>query len=609
MKRYFQVAILNQAIEPLTYSFTGDLDKHFLVQVSLRGKKTLGVVVQECDKPSFKCLEILFVCTGFYSSFQMQMSQFISKYYVSYLGNSLGLFMPFLSPSDKKEPISLDLNLSLSKTQEKAYEFLQQNQISLLFGDTASGKTEIYIKLIAQTLQNAKTAIFLMPEIALTPQMQKRLQEHFGDLLCVWHSKLSAKIKEKALFDIDSQRVKIVVGARSALFLPLKNLGLIIVDEEHDESFKSSKSPMYNARDLSVYFAHKSGIKAVLGSATPSMTSYKKFTSFRLRGQYFTAKKDFIFLDKQELDFEILELLKQNKKNKKQSIVFVPTRANYKTLICKDCQSKILCPFCNVSLSLHSKTNSLRCHYCGYVQRIVKECPNCQSDMLEGKRIGTAEITNLLTKNGINAQQFDSDTVSTQRALTKKLKDFKDQKIDALVGTQMLSKSHNYFNVSLAVIVGIDYILEGSDYKSEEKALSLLLQIAGRAGRNADAKIIVLSKNAKFFERYTNDYEDFLKDFYPKRANLYPPFKKLARLLFENQNPNIAMQNMQKALNLLKQTKVEIVGSGECQISKINNKFRFFILIRHELSSQIELALRQVKHLDLSIDVDPTNFL
>jgi len=610
MKKYYRVAILKRALNPLVYSFDAQITPYSLVQVLLNGKKSVGVVIEKCEKPNFKCLDILFVSEAYFTKEYFLFAKFISQYYVEFLGKSLALFEPFYSKKPTKK-ISIKTKNKLSPLQEKALEFVEQNQISLLFADTGSGKTEIYIKAIEKTLNVGKTALFLMPEISLTPQMTLRLKEHFGSYLDVWHSKLTKKQKEKTLNEIANGKIRLILGARSALFLPLHDLGLIVVDEEHDDSYKSDTSPRYNARDLSIYLAKILNARVILGSATPSVTSYKKFPFFRIKEQFFTTQKNFIFKPSTKiLDEETIQLIKKNLEKNHQAIVFVPTRANYKTLICKDCKTKVLCPFCSVSLSLHFKKNLLKCHYCGFSSAIFRNCEACGSSLFEAKRIGTAEVAKILKEKlpDFKIEQFDKDEVNTKTKLEKKLKNFSDGKIDLLVGTQMLSKGHNYHNINLAVITGIDYILNSCDYKAEERAMALMLQIAGRAGRKQNAQIIVLSDNAEFFSKYLTNFELFLEENAATRKELYPPFKKLARIVIEEKTEETARKKYEKTLKILGAKQSLIAGSGECASYKLKNKFRYFVLLRGTSSKELSLVLHKISSLNVIIDVDPVYF-
>ena len=428
----------------------------------------------------------------------------------------------------------------------------------------------------------------------------------------MWHSKLTPLATKKALAKIYAGEVKIVAGARSALFLPIQNLGLIVVDEEHDESYKSSSRPRYNARDLAIYMGKLYNLHVVLGSATPSLNSYVKFPHFRLKGGHFTAKKSFMYEKSAEsLSPVIIENLKDTLEKKEQSIVFLPTRANFKYLLCQDCGHTIKCAFCSVGMSVHQHSRALKCHYCNFTQAIPQVCPECKSPNLTSSRLGTAEAVNNLKEilPQARVEQFDRDVITTANKLKKALKRFNDNEIDILVGTQMLSKGHDYHGVTLAVVLGMDNMLNMSDYRAREKALSSLIQVAGRSGRAKDAKVIVQTFNEDFFANYINKYEDFLEEEKFFRQELYPPYKKLCRILFAHKNGAKAQQEMRiMQERLLTCKNVEIVGAKKCAIEKVANKYRFEILLRADKSTDIIKAIK-VSKVDLAeIDMDPIEF-
>jgi primosomal protein N' (replication factor Y) len=468
------------------------------------------------------------------------------------------------------------------------------------------------MKYFEEILEKNKRAIFLLPEISLTPQMEIRLKNHFGKKVVLWHSKLTPKKKKEALATIQSGDAHIVAGPRSALFLPIKDLGIIVVDEEHDESYKSSSRPRYNARDIAIYMGKLYDINVVLGSATPSLNSYYKFPSIRLKGGFFKSNKTFIYEESFEsLSPLILQKIKQTYEKKEQSIVFIPTRANYKYLICSECGHNFDCVFCSVGMSVHQESNALKCHYCNYTQAIPKKCPQCDSKNLTSSRLGTAEAIKQINENlpHIKTQQFDKDTITTASKLKKALKSFNNNETDILVGTQMLSKGHDYHSVTLAVVLGMDNMLHMSDYRAREKTLSLLIQISGRSGRKKDSTVLVQSFNKEFFNRYINKYEDFLNEELEFRKNLYPPFKKLCRILFAHKNASKAseqMQLMREKLSIFND--IEIVGFGECGIKKVANKFRYEILLRSDKTTSLLKAISYAKVALAEVDMDPIEF-
>ncbi|MBN2783058.1 MAG: primosomal protein N' [Campylobacterales bacterium] len=611
---FFKIVIIGSPLGEFTYNFNKDLKNGTKVIVEFHNRSTFGLVLSECDKPTFKTNPIIEPLDEYYSEKQLELAKFISSYYVCSIGDAISIMTPF-----KKEMLQKDQNttetlpkINLSQKQNQSYQFLKEHPVSLLFGDTGSGKTEIYMRYFQEMIENEKRSIFLMPEISLTPQMEIRLKEHFGDKVVIWHSKLTTKKRRESLKSIQNSDAYVVAGPRSTLFLPIKDLGLIVVDEEHDDSYKSSSRPRYNARDIAIYMGKLYNINVVLGSATPSLNSYIKFPHVRLKGSFFKSKKEYIYERSAEsLSPMILDNLKKTFKEKEQSIVFIPTRANFKYLICGDCGHTFECIFCSVGMSLHHNINALKCHYCNYTQAILQVCPNCHSHHLTSSRLGTAEaVKNIKDElSDASVEQFDRDVITTSAKLKKTLKRFNDKEIDVLVGTQMLSKGHDYHDVTLAIVLGMDNILNMSDFRAREKALSTFIQVAGRSGRKKDAKVLVQTFNEEFFEHYIYDYEKFLKDEIEFRKELYPPFKKLCRVLFSDKNGLKAkdeMQNMRQSLSNFPD--IEIVGFGECAIKKVTNKYRFEILIRSDKTTSILKAIKSSKTKKAEIDMDPLDF-
>ena len=609
---FYNVSLLSSPLEPLTYQSEEDIKIGTLVEVSLqrRAKLQKAVIIKKVDKPSFKCVTIKEISDLYYDDKMLKIASFISQYYVCSLGEALSVYTPFYEVEKDTTKQEINYSIELSVNQQKAYQFTQDNNVSLLFANTGSGKTEIYITAIQNILKQNKQALLLLPEISLSPQMEQRLTKVFGDQIAIWHSKIQKKTKATIIDNLLSGKVKIIAGARSALFLPYENLGLIIVDEEHDDSYKSAQKPRLHVKDLSIYIGKKYDIQVILGSATPSLSTFHKVPYFRLKETFFQSEKKISFLNSNlELNDTIINKIKETINNNNQVIVFLPTRANFKYQICKDCGEAVECPFCSVSLSLHKNQNALQCHYCNYTQSIPKKCPSCKVGTIESFRLGTAEVyeqlQTILPEQII--EKFDRDSIKTNTALKKTLKQFNDNKIDVLVGTQMLSKGHDYHNVTLAVVLGIDSILNMTSYKVREKALSLLIQIAGRSGRKGFGEVLIQTKNEDFFHNYleVSDYEDFLKDELKSRVDLYPPYLRIARIIFSHKNAFIAKKELDEYVNQLKDHKeIDVIGFGECSVFKISNSYRYELLLRSNNITKLLGILHSIKTPISSIDMD-----
>ena len=610
---YYRVSLLSSAAPELTYASTIAIDLFTVVTVGLKSSIKEALVLEEVDKPTFETQEIFEITDRYYKSNQIDVAKFISQYYFSSFSEAISLFMPF---SNKKENIvSLNdemLQPSLSKDQQRALLEIKKEDVSLLFGVTGSGKTEVFISLMYEMLQQSKQCIFLMPEISLTPQMEKRLKRFFGNRVAMWHSKLTKKKKSDILKAIKSGEVKIVAGARSALFVPLHSLGLIVVDEEHDDSYKAMTRPRYHARDVAILLGKKVGAKVLLASATPSVSSYKKYSVVKLDKPFVKTKKSFSFIGGDSVNQEIVNSLRQNFDDNSQSLMFVPTRGNFKYLYCENCGKTHLCPYCSVGMALHRQNRLLKCHYCNFTETIQECCSHCGHSPLKSERIGTVEVKEIVENSidGMVVEQFDKDSITTQKKLKDALKRFESKESHLLLGTQMLSKGHDYADITLSVIMGLDYILGLADYRARERAMSLFMQISGRSGRAHEAKVLVQTLEADFFKSYLNDYESFLKDELDfLEVAQYPPFCSLARVLIASKNEVKASKTTLDTVTKLKEFKnIEIVGHGKAPVEKIANKFRFNILLKSQSRVELLKALHRVDCRDVEIDFDPVEF-
>jgi len=620
---YYEIHLLKSSAPALTYHSCQLLALGSVVSVSLQSKVKDGVVVRKVQNPAFETAEIIAVSDKRYSDKQIEVAKFISEYYFSSLAEAISLFIPFKTVgSTEFEPTQSDENKveegvnsplpKLSAIQQKAYSQLLEKNRALLFGVTGSGKTEIFISLMAKMLQKGKTSIFLLPEISLTPQMEKRLKSYFGERVAMWHSKLTKKKKASILQGIYSGEVHIVAGARSALFVPLQNLGLIVVDEEHDDSYKAMTRPRYHARDVALLIGDRLKAKVVLASATPSVPSYYKYDVVKLEKPFIEAKKQYEFITGERLNDFVLRALFHHYQAKEQALLFLPTRGNFKYLYCESCGKTHLCPYCSVGMTLHRKYRHLKCHYCNFTEAIVDTCTQCGHMPLKSERMGTVEAIEVIQNaiEGIKIEQFDKESITTPTKLKQALKRFETKQSDLLLGTQMLSKGHDYANITLCVIMGLDYILGLSDYRARERAISLLFQIAGRSGRAKEAQVIVQTGDADFFRHYLADYELFIKDeLHFLEMACYPPFVTLARILIAHKDERKAGKiTLDTVTKLQSFEEVEIVGHGKAPIEKIANKYRFHILLRSQTRTALLKALHSVKNREIEIDMDPVEF-
>ena len=610
---YYELALLKSPLNNLTFQSEEKIILGKKVLIKLKQRKNLdeAVVIKEVEKPTFKCSDIVEITNEYFDEKMQQIASFVSQYYVCSLGEALSVYIPFdknINPIFNEE--KFDSKIILSAQQEKAKEFLKDKKQALLFADTGAGKTEVYIKIIEEHLNANKQAILLMPEISLTPQMQKRLEKVFGKSIAIWHSKITKKKKEEILKGLQEGSIRLIAGARSALFLPYSNLGVIVVDEEHDDSYKSDSKPRFHTKDLSIYMAKKFDLQLVLGSATVSSSSFFKIPFFRLDETYHQTKKYYSFEDSEaKLSLKVIDKITKTIDSGNQVIVFLPTRANFKYQICTTCGKSVECPYCSVSMSLHKNDLALKCHYCGYTQQIPETCPSCHNGIIKNLRVGTAQIEEELKEIFPTKiiKRFDRDQIKTNNQLKTILNEFNKGEIDILVGTQMLSKGHDYHNVRLAVVLGIDSILNMNSYKAREKALSLLIQISGRSGRKGEGEVIIQTKNEGFFNHYLNEsnYKEFLESELEFRQELYPPFLKMAKVTFSHANGIKIKDEMDYFVKLLKDNKnIEVVGFGQSPIFKMANKYRYEILLRSSNIKALLNALHSIQSPNASIDMD-----
>jgi len=593
--KYYECAIIGTS-QIFTYQSDLDLNDFDIVLLQLKNQKKQAIILKEVSQPTYRCKNIIDKIYSLKEN-EKEFLKFISTYYFTSIGEVVSIFN--FQENEILEKIFIKSKINLSNLQHEALQFINQNQISILFGDTGSGKTEIYIKKIEEVINQNKTVIFLLPEIAITSQMEIRLKKHFGNFIEIWHSKITKPKKQKILDNIKFGKTRILVGARSALFLTMPNLGLIIVDEFHDDSYKSQSLPMYNAKDLAIYKAKLYNIPIVLGSATPLVSDIYKHKYFRLRGNFYNSKNRFSFIKTFDDSFE---KVKQVLDNNGQVIIFIPTRANFKYMICDSCGKAVKCPYCDVAMSIHSQKRIIKCHYCNYATKIPNTC-ECGNDSFINDRVGSSEIVEILQQTFLdkNIQKFDRDIITSKTRLDKVLKDFNNKKIDILVGTQMLSKGHDY-DVDLAIILDIDFVLNMPDFKARERALSLAIQVAGRAGRRKDGEVVIQTLQEDFFKL---SYDDFIKEEIEFRKDLnYPPFSRLAKLEFSDKNQTKAYEEMIKVKNCL-DGNIDILGFGESPINKISNKYRYQILIKGKKFHNI---LWKCKTNKTKIDMDCINF-
>ena len=500
--------------------------------------------------------------------------------------------------------------INLTDSQLKAVESVLSTDktTTLLFGVTGSGKTEVYLNLIEKTLNEGKSAIMLVPEIALTPQMLKQLRARFGFSAAILHSGLSAGERFDEWWRIRNGEAKVVIGARSAVFAPVDNVGIIIIDEEHDGSYTSETVPRYETIDVAKSRAKFYGAKLVLGSATPSVESFLKAQS----GEYNLVElperinkkplPEVEFVDmrgeiKHGNNSNFSSLLKEELKeclnNGNQAMIFLNQRGYSKIVVCSECGHVQKCPSCDVSLTYHKEDDSLLCHYCGAKFKMIDACTECGSKYIRYGGMGTERVVIELNKLFPSARilRMDRDTTQTKEGHFSILSAFSEGKADILVGTQMIAKGHDFPNVSLVGILDADQSLHFSDYRSAERTFELITQVAGRSGR-ADVKGKVVLQtyspdNPVLRQAIKYDYLSFFKnEISIRKATAFPPFADIIRILFSSESEEKAVETVKAAykdLSVIRdenKDKFRFFGAMKSPIKRLQNKFRYQILMR-----------------------------
>ncbi len=515
----------------------------------------------------------------------------------------------------------------------------------LLHGVTGSGKTEVYIRAMKHTLETGRSALMLVPEIALTPVFSRRLRSVFGSEVAILHSNLSQGERFDEWRRIRRGDARIAIGTRSAVFAPLENLGLVIVDEEHDPSYRQHESPFYNARDVAVMRAHMIGAVAVLGSATPAMESFYnaqtgKYEYLRLperiggRGLATAELIDMRDVFKQfgkdvPLSPQLLDAIIETHERGEQVIVLLNRRGFSQFVLCRSCGETMKCKNCDITLTFHRADNRLLCHYCNYRESVPKVCPHCESEYLYFVGEGTENIAEALKKRfpQMRIARVDRDTMSTKGEIDEVLLRFSRGELDMLVGTQMIAKGHDFPNVTLVGVISVDIGLGLPDLRSAERTFQLITQVAGRAGRGKKAGRVLIQTYypdhyALWFAKEQN-YEGFYaaEVKYRQRLN-YPPFFVLASIMIKHRDRSYGakMANLlRRSLDSANQAKnVRILGPAPASISRLKNEYRLQIILkginRRALRETIDMALADAEHhgcdlKTISVEIDPVNLM
>lgn len=566
-------------------------------------------------------------------------------------------FLELVETKIERNPLKskkVDNTQNLKLTDEQQYSFnkveeaIDNNKYEqfLLYGITGSGKTEVYLQLIDKVIKEDKSAIVLVPEISLTPQMLDRFISRFGkEKIAVLHSKLSIGERHDEWERIKENKAKIVIGARSAIFAPVKDLGIIIIDEEHDSSYKSEASPKYNVKEVAKKIAKEEKIPLLLGSATPDLITFynakyeKKIILLELtkrannsnlpKVEIVDLKHELANGNRSMLSRNLYEAIEKNLKDKLQTILFLNRRGYSTFIMCRNCGYTVKCKNCNISMTYHSYENKLKCHYCGYEEKLIKTCPECGSDKIRYFGTGTQKLEQEIHKQFPNAKtiRMDIDTVTKKNSHEEILNKFKNDDIDILIGTQMVVKGHHFPKVTLVGVIAADSSLNIDDYRATERTFQILTQVAGRAGReNLPGKVIIQSYNPDNFsiqDAQKQNYEKFYETEIALRKQLkYPPFCDIIVIGFtgtiKKEIEKVSNFTYELAINKLNKDEFKIFKPMPSPIDKIQNKFRWRIIIKGNMNEKTNETLNEIlkkiydkdyKNTRISIDVNPNNMV
>lgn len=656
----WKVAVDAPLYQLLTYASSLPLQIGSAVRVPLGKRTTTGVVVGTESKvdPQMTIKDVLGIHEEWptLSPQHVAWALWIAQYYHHPPGEVFSLFFPPLPKKGRSVPQELfsqelkEKHLQLNDEQLKVVQDIEQQvgfSAHLLWGVTGSGKTEVYMELIKKSLDLNKSAMFLVPEIALTPQLVTRFRQRLGDNIAVLHSDLTDRERTNQWWSLMEGKKRVLIGARSALFCPLPDLGIIVVDEEHEASYKQDETLRYNARDAAVMRAYEEKIPIVLGSATPSLESWrnvqiKKYHLHQMKQRASALQMpriDIVDLhsiktDEQRESFlpfwlstPLYTALDANYKQGFQSALFLNRRGIAQTVLCNGCGFIYKCPNCEISLTLHGKSH-LVCHYCDYSQQMQKICPDCRESEIKPLGLGTEQIQEDLKKLFPLAHvlRVDRDEIDSRQRLENFIEQMESGDVHFLVGTQMIAKGLDFERLTLVGIVLADIAFNIPDFRASERSYQLLTQVSGRAGRHREGQVIIQTyrpdhPSLHFAKNY--DTNGFLnQELLEREALFYPPAYRLACLKVSGLKERESQQQTEHLASYVRdyvqahQLQVKILGPAPAPLYRLRNRYRHQILLKSSVLSHLQAVLQFVsssqqnfKQLKVQIDVDPYNLM
>lgn len=533
--------------------------------------------------------------------------------------------------------VKKDLTTDQLRIFNRVVDSFNKNEVFLLYGITGSGKTEVYIKLIEEVLSRGQTGIVLVPEISLTHQIAKRFYESFGSNVAILHSSLSLGEKYDEYLKIYRGDVRVVVGTRSAVFAPLKNLGIIIIDEEDSSSYKQDNNPRYHARDIAIFRGKYLNIPVILGSATPSLDTKARadknvYTLLTLNKRVNDAVLPNITVVDMEEEMKkrrmifsyVLKRKIEEKINMGEQVILLLNRRGFSTFItCSNCGFTYKCPSCDITLTYHKSTNNLICHYCGYQKKCEEKCPKCQENALNYYGLGTEKLEEKIKTEFLNAKvvRMDQDTTKGKGSHEKIIEDFKNEKYNILLGTQMISKGLDFPKVTLVGVINADTSLNIPNFKASENTFALLHQVAGRSGRSKyKGEVVIQTFNP---DNYVikcvkeNSYDRFyLEEMNFRKKLKYPPYYYLVGIKVIGSNYDKTLENSKKAKDYLSNNLKDaiVLGPTTASVFKFNNEYRMQIIIKYKYCDNLKIVLKELdnififnKDARIEIDFNPIN--
>ena len=644
---YYNIGIIRKNISN-KYLYKSDikLDIGQLVVIDFNKKKIIGIVLEILENINYSgnIKEIGDILPYSIPKEYVKFIELFANYNIVPLGTALQLIIPFLIDNINKIPRKINsikpkeikeviLNIEQQKAVDNIWNNIDKFNTTLLHGVTGSGKTEVFLEIVKRLVSNGSQILILVPEIALSNALAQSISSRCNMEVFIWHNSINTTTKAYIWRKALNNEPILVVGARSALFIPFSNLKFIVVDEEHELTFKQVNNPIYQARDMAVYLAYCLNIPIVLSSATPSIESYKN----AIEGKYNYLKLTSRFHENAKLPSIIInnmngtshnEIFSQDTINeinnylklKQQVLIFVNRRGYAPKRFCSKCGWKALCPACDSLLCYHSIENKLICHRCGHETRSITKCPKCYNQYLLNIGVGIekvyAECRKLFPQYRII--MCSSDNMNTPNKIENIISKISNHEVDIILGTQILAKGHNFNSLNLVVITNIDYMLYSEDFRALEHTFQLLNQVSGRAGRigNIESKVIIQSYNPEALEIYRNNNQEIFynRELNNRKLTNMPPYGHIASIEISSKSEDKALQFAENIKqNMVKLKDMNIIGPIKPVLYKLNYKYRYKILLvyKYPLINYIKNVLLQIKkpnNVGLTLDLNPYDF-